>query len=413
MSTGGGHADRVPRRRLGPGTTGAPGAVGLAAMQIAYITPLQDHTAGRNVYYHIGRALEQVGGVTLCRVGPFFRSHDVRLYARWAWHNLIERKTYRRQHDPIELRAIARQLERALSALSADCAFCPNPMFLAYLGGDWPCAFWHDATYANLVDFYFQASKTSRTTLRHGHAHDRRALERCAVAIYASQWAADSAIRDYGTPPEKVKVVPRGASTEHPLTRTEVPEHVEARDRKTCRLLLVGVEWFRKGADIAVTIAERLNKNGLRAELDIVGCRPPSGTVLPDCVRLQGYLRKTVPGEASTLRALYLAAHFFVMPSRAECQGIAFCEASAFGLPSLGLDVGGVSDAVRDGVNGRLFPLGCDPSDCAAWIAELWNDPERYRELALLSYSEYETRLNWRTSAEKVVGHLTEALGRA
>jgi len=381
-------------------------------MRIAFVVPHTKHATGRGVHYWIARSLEQVEGVELRRLGPFRRSRAPRLYARWVWHNLVERKTYERQHDPIDLKAIARQTERELRKLDVDLVFSPNPMHLAYLGGEWPCTFWHDATFANLVDFYFEASRASGITLSQGHEHDRRALARCAVAIYSSQWAADSAIRDYGVPPDKVRVVPRGASIEDPPTREEVGELIDRRDREVCRLLLVGLEWFRKGADIAVAITERLNRNGLKAELDIVGCDPPSGTMLPDGVSLQGYLRKTVPAEASRLRGLYLDAHFFVMPSRAECQGIAFCEASAFGLPSLGLDVGGVSDAVRDGVNGRLFAPGADPAECAAWIAELWNDTDRYRELALSSYNEYETRLNWRSGTEKVVEYLREALGR-
>jgi phosphatidylinositol alpha-1,6-mannosyltransferase len=51
----------------------------------------------------------------------------------------------------------------------------------------------------------------------------------------------------------------------------------------------------------------------------------------------------------------------FVMPSRvestwAESFGIAFIEAAAFGLPSIGSRTGGISDAVVDGETGILVP---------------------------------------------------------
>ena len=42
-----------------------------------------------------------------------------------------------------------------------------------------------------------------------------------------------------------------------------------------CRLLFLGVDWHRKGGDIALAVAELLNQKGIRTELDIVGCNTP------------------------------------------------------------------------------------------------------------------------------------------
>ncbi|MCC6157213.1 MAG: glycosyltransferase family 4 protein [Deltaproteobacteria bacterium] len=71
--------------------------------------------------------------------------------------------------------------------------------------------------------------------------------------------------------------------------------------------------------------------------------------------------------EPEELRALYARCDVFVMPSRREGDdiegfGLVFVEAGAFGKPVIGGDSGGVSEAVRDGVNGLLV----DPTDPVA-----------------------------------------------
>ncbi|TSA49979.1 MAG: glycosyltransferase [Sphingobacteriales bacterium] len=44
-----------------------------------------------------------------------------------------------------------------------------------------------------------------------------------------------------------------------------------------------------------------------------------------------------------------------MVPSRAECYGIVFAEASSYGLPSVSTDTGGVSAVVKEGVNVFYF----------------------------------------------------------
>jgi glycosyltransferase involved in cell wall biosynthesis len=59
--------------------------------------------------------------------------------------------------------------------------------------------------------------------------------------------------------------------------------------------------------------------------------------------------------NSPVLRDLYASADLFVMPTRAECFGIATVEAMASGLPVIVGDVGGVRDIVDHGDNGWLI----------------------------------------------------------
>ena len=62
------------------------------------------------------------------------------------------------------------------------------------------------------------------------------------------------------------------------------------------------------------------------------------------------------PQEALPL--YYSAADLFALPSRYESFGLTAVEAAACGLPALAFDVGGVSQAVREGVSGYLIADG-------------------------------------------------------
>src|SRR6185436_3482760 len=95
-------------------------------------------------------------------------------------------------------------------------------------------------------------------SLARGHAMEQRAIDRAALAIYSSDWAASSAIARYHADRNKVKVVPFGANIEESRTLEEVRAMIAARPRDVCRLLFVGVGWERKGGDIAIEVARLL-----------------------------------------------------------------------------------------------------------------------------------------------------------
>jgi glycosyltransferase involved in cell wall biosynthesis len=80
-------------------------------------------------------------------------------------------------------------------------------------------------------------------------------------------------------------------------------------------------------------------------------------------------LRRDVP-------ELFRAFDVFALSSRWEGLPRVFPQAMAAGLPVLTSDVGGASDAVRDGENGWLIPIG-DVGGMAARLLELARDPGR------------------------------------
>ncbi|NJR38439.1 MAG: glycosyltransferase family 4 protein [Leptolyngbyaceae cyanobacterium CSU_1_4] len=246
-----------------------------------------------------------------------------------------------------------------------------------------------------------QQSQLDRATLDKIELFEAIALTKAVHLIYPSQWAAQSAIEDYSVAPSKVSVIPFGANLEHPPSTSEVLQNRHTHSLVPCRLLFIGVDWQRKGGDVAFqTLLELLHRN-INAELVVVGSVPPPHirheklTVIP-------HLDKNCPQHRHRLNQLLQHSHFLLLPSRAECYGIALCEAGAFGLPVLTTDVGGISTIVRNGQNGYLLPLSACGLDYADRLVQILADPAHYQQLVVGARTEYDQRLNWNCWADSV-----------
>jgi Glycosyltransferase len=259
-----------------------------------------------------------------------------------------------------------------------------------------------------MIDFYPEFSNLSEETIKNGNAMEQAALANCKLAIYASDWAAKTAYDNYDVDRKKIKVVPLGANLDSYPIAKDIKQAIALRNFDTCKLLLVGVEWNRKGGDIALSVAEILNKRGLITELHVVGCQPPPN--VPAFVKTYGFLSKNNQQQNELLSYLYKTSTFFILPSRAECSAIVLAEASAFGLPAVATNVGGTSTVVRNGTNGRTFEIDTFSEECATFILETMSSRETYQKLCLSSLVEATNRLNWRAAAASVI-NLIESSG--
>ena len=103
------------------------------------------------------------------------------------------------------------------------------------------------------------------------------------------------------------------------------------------------------------------------------------------------------------IEQLLASSHFLVAPTRAECFGVAFAEASSFALPSIASNVMGVPSVVSDGVNGFTFPLKSIVADSVSCMASLWADRPRYESLCWSAFEESRNRLNWEASGRDLI----------
>lgn len=386
----------------------------MSRLSLAFVST-EDSSSPRSwsgIPYYMARALVEQG-VTLHIVGPLqtplaplvlVRGRQLLHRSRGRWFAF--------RYDRGVVQAHARQVASRLRDLDVNAVFSPGTIPIAYLDTPLPVIYWSDATFGAMVDYYPAYSVLSEASVRAAGRMESVAIGRADAAIYASTWAAESALRVYGADPKRVHVVPFGANLANEPDRRHVASLIAKRPRRECRLLFVGVDWQRKGGDLALGVVERLVEMGVPSRLTVVGCRAGDvpGSRLVDNV---GFVDKSTPLGEAALGRVYGASHFLCLPSRAECFGIVFCEASAYGVPSVAIRTGGVASAVSHGSNGYLFDEARFIESAAVSIAECMADYDAvYTPLALSSHEEYRSRLNWATSTKQVVEHVRRLVAR-
>ncbi|MEM1343232.1 MAG: glycosyltransferase family 4 protein [Pseudomonadota bacterium] len=254
-----------------------------------------------------------------------------------------------------------------------------------------------DATFRLMVDYYPEFSKLSRTTLRTGERLEAEAIARSDVLVYSSAWAARSAIEDYGADPGRVHVIPFGANLTDPPHRRDLKRAADVGTGKggaVLRLLFVGKQWQRKGGDLALAAMQSLRQRGYNARLTVLGCQPPLDTPV-EGLDVAGFLDKSDPEQNRRFAQYFLDADLYLMPVRAECSAIAFCEAAAYGLPVISCDTGGTGTVVQAGRSGLLLPPGSDGIAYADLIERAVADPGLMVRLREGARRRYEEVLNW------------------
>lgn len=348
-------------------------------MRLAYATEYDpndiDQFSGTG--YHIMKSLRGQA-LEVCPVGPL---------------------TQTKSCFPPDVTPLNQELQRKLRDVEFDVIFSSGLDQVSMLDSRRPIVFWHDSTNIGLIEYYpyfrdFPADKT-----RLARQIDQAALSRSRLAIFSSDWAARIALENYDVDASKVKVVPFGANLECHRNGNDIENIIRARPDNLCRLLFVGRQWQRKGGDIALDIATELNARGLRTELIVLGCEPEIRGPIPQFVSTAGYISKSTGDGAAKISELYSRATFLIVPTRAECYGIVFAEASSFGLPSIATRTGGITTVVRDGRNGKLFALEAGTSEYCSWIISLMRNRLRYEHLCRTAFFEFQSRLNWRVNA--------------
>lgn len=307
----------------------------------------------------------------------------------------------------VSARYYSQQAQQKLTQLNADIVLAPQINPIAFLDCKQPIVLWTDGLYSALLGFYPAFAQHSPNTVKQGNKITAECLSRCELAIFSSEWAARSAIELYGMHKDRVKVAPFGANIDSAPTLTEVKDMLKLRQSSTIKLLFLGKDWQRKGGHIVLEVAKALHAAGHAVELNLVGCEPPASEHIPSYVKCLGFISKRTPEGLERIKQLLRETHFLFVPSRAEAYGIVFCEANAFGVPCLTTYVGGISSIVKDNVNGMTFALDAATKEYCDYIVNLMSDRGRYEEMALASFAEFQSRLNWQAATETVRGWMS------
>ncbi|WP_242023780.1 glycosyltransferase [Trichocoleus sp. FACHB-6] len=316
------------------------------------------------------------------------------------WHKHFTKQVYQPWAEKIVNQSYASQIYQKLLDINPHIVLCPDINLASYLECKQPVIVWTDSSYAGLMNFYPDQTNLCKDTLEQLIAMDKLTYDKCSYAIFSSDWAAQKVIDIYQVDPSKVKVIPSGANVECNRTLEDIKEIVDARPSNQCKLLFLGVDWYRKGGDIALEVASELQKTGLNVELTIVGCQPFQNDSYPYFVVNPGFINKSTEEGLNKINKLIAESHFIIVPSRAEAYGNVFCEANSFGVPCISTNVGGIPTIIKDTLNGKVFSLNASISDYCNYIYNIFLTYSEYKKLALSSFNEYQNRLNWTVATQ-------------
>jgi glycosyltransferase involved in cell wall biosynthesis len=379
-------------------------------MKLAYVTirSPSDINDWSGTTHYITQCL-QSQSITLEYIGPLKNKFYWGLVRKFKYNYYdFTNKKYLKNPEPLFLKDYASQVSNKLSKSETDVVFSVTPNPIAYLECKQPIVYWADATFAGLKDFYPHYSNLCDETVTNWHLMETLALQKAKLAIYSSEWAAKTAIEFYNADPDKVKVVPFGANIDSKKTFVQIKDSIESKSTDKCKLLFIGVDWNRKGGNVAYQVAKMLNQSGQDTELTVVGCQPELEEPLPSFVKPLGFISKSNKRGKEKISQLISESHFLIVPSKAECYGIVFCEANSLGVPCLATKVGGIPTIIKDDINGKLFNIDADPEEYCSYILNLFINYCEYKKLAFSSFREYQLRLNWTAAGQNVKKLLTD-----
>ena len=284
--------------------------------------------------------------------------------------------------------------------------FSGQSFLLSNLKTEKPIIYYSDAAFNLMPDYYWH--NLASWNIKQGHEIERAALDKSSIIIHASKWASKSAIDFYNALETKCHVLEFGANLDDYDIEKAEPYKIGCE----LKVLFSGVDWERKGAEIAIETVDWLNKNNIRTKLIIVGLNsiPEEYENLP-FIENVGFLDKNIENQYEKYTSIIKQSHLLLLPTKGECAGIVFSEASAYGLPIFTYDTGGIANYVINGYNGYRLPLSEKSEAFAHKIMECINQ-NKLSELKEGGVQLYREKLSWKSWSERfreILSSLSEA----
>ena len=179
--------------------------------------------------------------------------------------------------------------------------------------------------------------------------------------------------------------------------------------RFDCDILTVGHHGPAKGQDVLLRAVPLLRRSHPALRVRVVGRGVEALAPLARELGVEGCVE--LMGERSDIPDLMARARLYAMPSRQEGLATVLIEAQAVGVPVVASRVGGLPEAVEDGVNGLLVPPE-DPAALAAALSGLIVDPARAEALARAGMASAERDFSIAAAADRLEEFYRRAAAR-
>jgi glycosyltransferase involved in cell wall biosynthesis len=191
-------------------------------------------------------------------------------------------------------------------------------------------------------------------------AYLRRFWRRCAAIVApGNELAREIRERLAQPPPPIVRTIPTGIAVDELANLLAVdPRPLAGWPRDAVVVAALGRLAPEKSVDLLLEAFAEVARTDPLARLLVVGSGPSEAALRRRAREADLAGRVHLTGQRPRLEALarIKGADLFMAASRTETQGLVLAEALAVGLPVVALEGPGVSDSVRDGVDGLIVP---------------------------------------------------------
>ena len=299
-------------------------------------------------------------------------------------------------------RDFARQIKKKIIKKKYDIVLTSDTYLLSFFSTEKPIYIWTDFLFSTYYSTYFKNFSIHPDTIREGNYCEKLALKKAKKIFLTSEWSVKEAVKDYKIQRNKFFVIPFGANINPAPKRNNIINNIINKKFKILKILTVGVSWKRKGMDKAIKLINAINRMGQKAELYIIGSKPPRNYYVPKNVFIIRFLDKNKVEDQKLLTNFFLRSHFNVLFSTAEASAVVYSEASAFGLFTITHDVGGGANIIKNNVNGFRFKITDHNIDLIAkYILDIFKNKRKFIRKSVMSRNEYDKRLNWSYSEKQ------------
>ncbi len=346
------------------------------------------------------------------RLASVSRRGPARRLSDWAWYRWAPQIWKECRFDPEIGRAVARSVqERGIQVIEMEESFGWAEMVRQWsripvsvrLHGPW---------FMNGTALGVPNNRVYRKRV----ALEGEAIRR-AVGVTAPSYDVLERTRTYyGLGLDQARVIPNPTPHVPPRNRWR------SEDRDPGRIVFIGRFDRHKGGDLIVEAFARILRTFPEARLDFAG---PDHNVIDDEGKrwdLTSFVDARIPGAREDgrvrllgrvpyedLPALRRQASVTVVCSRYETFGLTVSEAAVMGCPIVAARVGGISEILRDGVDGLLHQPG-NAVDLADRILELLSDPGRAAELGASAAAHCEREFDPIAIATRLAEHYQQLL---
>ena len=255
-----------------------------------------------------------------------------------------------------------------------------------------------DCTLAQLEGMapdYFGRPSRSGARIAFSYWNERRLWRHVTKFLPWSNWAA-AGLTEAGISSDRIEVIPPGVDLHAWQPTGKAPLA-----NRPLRALFVGGDFLRKGGDLVLAAVTGPLKG--RIEVDVV---------TRDAVATRPGVRvHRLEANTPALRELYARADLFLLPTRADCFGIAAVEAMASGLPVIMGDVGAAREIVSPGDTGWVIPATQRALDEA--LESAWSKSESLGAMGerarMVAEKNFDLHKNNRRTIDMLIG-LSEGL---